>query len=195
MTDMVTSKAVLTGLLDLDDGTQVTVTGVTAEPAANGQSRVEFRDLRVPRGRQVAAARARNEAAGTEFYRQIGFLSAERGDTLTVTFGLGDAWPLGQSPPPARPASRKAEPAVAERASAAGVHPSHDVELDYDFPDPHNPGWRCRTCREGTYSMCELDEDDEMRAPCIGYPWCESRQVTGDDGITRTVRKSGTGWA
>jgi hypothetical protein len=83
---------------------------------------------------------------------------------------------------------------LSEQAVAAGIHPSHDIEENWDTPDPHCPSWHCRTCRELACSMCKLDDDDDLRAPCLGYPWYESKQVTGDDGITRTVKKSGTGW-
>jgi hypothetical protein len=88
----------------------------------------------------------------------------------------------------------KTKSAPSGEAVAAGVHPSHDIEVDWTPPDPHNPSWRCRTCCEQACSICDLEDDDELRAPCLGYPWHEGKQATGDDGITRTVRKSGVGW-
>jgi hypothetical protein len=42
--------------------------------------------------------------------------------------------------------------------------------------------------------MCPLEGDDDLAVTCLGFHWYKSIKVTGDDGIQRTVRKSGTGW-
>lgn len=78
------------------------------------------------------------------------------------------------------------------------IHESHDIEEDYEFAqDPHNPAWFCRTCRFTSCVLCSTGEgldDDELAAACLGYSHWDSRKVIADDGITRTVKKSGTGW-
>lgn len=75
------------------------------------------------------------------------------------------------------------------------VHPSHEVLLDYDVPsDRHNPAYRCTVCEETACSMCELEEGDALAVTCLGFPWHQGIEVTGDDGITRTARRCGTGW-
>lgn len=76
----------------------------------------------------------------------------------------------------------------------AKVHPSHQVEETWDFPDPHNPGVRCTICDHAACSMCPLDGDDELAVTCPGFSHWQSMAVTGGDGIQRTVRKSGIGW-
>jgi hypothetical protein len=82
----------------------------------------------------------------------------------------------------------------ADHPPGAKIHPSHQMELDWDYPDPHNPGIRCTTCNESACSMCELDGDDDLAMACAGFSWLHAITVTGDDGIQRRVRKSGIGW-
>lgn len=56
----------------------------------------------------------------------------------------------------------------------AYIHPSHDVELFWDVPDPHNPAWQCRfchltTCNAGCPPGKGLDDSDLMAA-CAEVP-------------------------
>ena len=74
-------------------------------------------------------------------------------------------------------------------------HPSHEMTTRFlEFDTIHDPVYECKICEEYACSMCSLDDDDPLREPCVGYSWLIQRQVTGLDGITRTVKHSGTGW-
>lgn len=85
-------RAVLTGWLELDDGTQAQVPEVTAEsPASRGLIALRFAVTPVPPGRTVAGARVRNEDNGTVMRRRFcPYLTIGPGDWLTVSFGLDD---------------------------------------------------------------------------------------------------------
>lgn len=55
------------------------------------------------------------------------------------------------------------------------IHPSHDVGLFWDVPDPHNPAWQCRFCRLSTCGAggCQPGEgiwDEELAAMCAKAP-------------------------
>lgn len=54
------------------------------------------------------------------------------------------------------------------------IHPSHDVSLFWDVPDPHNPAWQCRFCRLVTCGAgCRPGlgmDDDELAAMCAEVP-------------------------
>lgn len=84
--------------------------------------------------------------------------------------------------------------ADAYAGTKAAIHPSHDVYLDDDAPDPHSPAWRCSICEETECAMCKMPADSELAHTCAGFAWWDGIKVIGDDGITRTVRKSGIGW-
>lgn len=85
-------KAVLTGSLELDDGTHVQVPEVTADTASRGRVMLHFGMPPVLLGRTVAGARARNEDTGVEFARRFPppYLTVPPGDSLSVSFELGD---------------------------------------------------------------------------------------------------------
>lgn len=54
------------------------------------------------------------------------------------------------------------------------IHPSHDVDLFWDVPDPHNPAWQCRFCHLVTCGAgCPPGEgmdDEELAAECAKAP-------------------------
>jgi hypothetical protein len=53
------------------------------------------------------------------------------------------------------------------------IHLSHNPELFWDVPDPHNPVWQCRFCRLVTCSVCPPGEgmdDEELAAACAKAP-------------------------
>lgn len=54
------------------------------------------------------------------------------------------------------------------------IHPSHDVSLFWDVPDPHNPAWQCRFCLMSTCGAgCPAGEgiwDGELAAECAKAP-------------------------
>lgn len=54
------------------------------------------------------------------------------------------------------------------------IHPSHDVRLFWDVPDPHNPAWQCRFCHLSTCGAgCPPGEeiwDEELAAECAKAP-------------------------
>lgn len=76
------------------------------------------------------------------------------------------------------------------------IHPSHEMEYsDYgsDRHDDHN----CKICHMSTCLMCHTGsgmDDDELAQECIGYSHWDDIEVEGPDGITHTVKNSGTGW-
>ena len=77
----------------------------------------------------------------------------------------------------------------------AKVHPSHQLAGHWnDYADGHESQWKCTVCEESACQLCELEDDDALAEPCIGFSWLDARHVTGPDGITRTVKNSGTGW-
>jgi hypothetical protein len=78
------------------------------------------------------------------------------------------------------------------------IHESHDIEKDYEFAlDPHNPAWYCKTCNLTSCTMCPTGEgmdDDDLAVQCLGFSIFKGIKVTGDDEITRTVKRCRTGW-
>ncbi len=78
------------------------------------------------------------------------------------------------------------------------IHESHDIEQDYEFAiDPHNPAWYCKTCKLSSCCMCPTGEgydDDDLAVTCLGFSTWSGIKVEGEDGITRTVKRCGTGW-
>jgi len=79
----------------------------------------------------------------------------------------------------------------------ADIHKSHFIEESDYGTDPHNPSYRCTVCGLASCVMCDTGEntdDDELAAECAGFPVWDAIEVTGDDGITRTVKPCGTGW-
>lgn len=74
------------------------------------------------------------------------------------------------------------------------IHPSHEIEEDWDVPGDHVPLSACTICKEATCSLCPLDDDEPLAVSCLGFSRWQSITITGDDGIQRTVRKSGIGW-
>lgn len=75
------------------------------------------------------------------------------------------------------------------------AHPSHDL-FNYwlDTGTIHDPSYKCRACDEIECSLCPLDEESPLAVTCLGYSCWDSMTVFGDDGITRTVKRSKTGW-
>lgn len=75
------------------------------------------------------------------------------------------------------------------------AHFSHTL-IDYfdDYAqDYHEIQWKCTVCEEAACKGCPA-AGTALAAPCIGFSWLAALHVTGPDGITRTVKKSGTGW-
>jgi len=47
-------------------------------------------------------------------------------------------------------------------------HPSHDIEENWNAPDPHSPGWQCQACCAYACALCDLEADDPLALPCEG---------------------------
>lgn len=72
------------------------------------------------------------------------------------------------------------------------IHPSHKMEYN-DYGSDNHDDHSCKICHMSTCFMCrpgEGPDDDELQAPCWGFPWTEGI-YSGD---TLIGRKSGTGW-
>jgi hypothetical protein len=73
------------------------------------------------------------------------------------------------------------------------VHPSHKMKDD-DWGDDRHCLMTCEVC---SYSHCSLClegsgmDDDELKAPCIGFDWTKGI-FDGEGNIIG--RRSGTGW-
>lgn len=75
------------------------------------------------------------------------------------------------------------------------AHPSHDLfEYDLGTDSPHANVYKCRTCEETACRFCPLEDDSELGVTCIGFSTWDSMTAFGNDGITRIVRRSRTGW-
>lgn len=76
------------------------------------------------------------------------------------------------------------------------IDASH-VMVDNDFDDDRHCLETCKTCSLTHCYLCKTGEgmdDDELAVPCLGFNRWNSYEVTGVDEITRTVKRSGTGW-
>lgn len=74
--------------------------------------------------------------------------------------------------------------------------PSHQLVTYWnDYADMHESQWKCAVCEESACQQnCPLEDTDALAEPCAGFSWVDAVMVDGPDGITRTVKKSGTGW-
>lgn len=71
------------------------------------------------------------------------------------------------------------------------VHPSHRMEDDEYGSDDHCT-MRCTVCEYGHCYLCTGgQDDDELKAQCVGFSWYHGIY---DDGGKLIGRKSGTGW-
>lgn len=76
------------------------------------------------------------------------------------------------------------------------IHESH-VMKDNDWGDDRHCPESCENCSLTHCYLCKTGEgmdDEDLAVKCIGFSYYSAYEITGDDGITRRVKRCKTGW-